>query len=87
MRPNGAEELKRAEDEVERQKMKEERRKKKALQAAGKAAVPAALPSQSAAVAAPTKAQVPDALVAFLFPGQGSQTVGMLKVSKYTTAI
>ena len=63
--------------------MKEERRKKKALQAAGEAASPAALPSasQSATVPAPTKAQVQETPVAFLFPGQGSQAVGMLKVS------
>ncbi len=76
-----AEEIKRAKDEVERKKVKEERRKEKALQAAGDAAKPAAQSApEAAAVAAPAKAQMTDTPVAFLFPGQGSQAVGMLKV-------
>ncbi|BDA43424.1 Malonyl CoA-acyl carrier protein transacylase [Coccomyxa sp. Obi] len=82
------EEIKRAKDEVEHKKMKEERRKKKALQAAGDAGKPAAQSGpEAAAVAAPAKAQVPDTPVAFLFPGQGSQAVGMLKECKDIPAV
>ena len=53
-------------DEAERKRGKEERRKAKA---------------DAAAAAAPAKpAAVPATPIAFLFPGQGSQAVGMLKV-------
>ena len=51
-------------DEAERKRGKEERRKAKA---------------DAAAAAAPAKpAAVPATPIAFLFPGQGSQSVGML---------
>lgn len=44
-------------------------------------AVQSCLPSQAAAAAAPAKPKAaPSGPVAFLFPGQGSQAVGMLKV-------
>ena len=81
-----AEEVKRAHDEAERKKRKAEKRKKAAMEAAAPAAGKAgeakpepAAASASAAAATP-KAPVPDTPVAFLFPGQGSQAVGMLKV-------
>ena len=55
-------------DEAERKRGKEERRKAKAA-------------ADAAAAAAPAKpAAVPATPIAFLFPGQGSQAVGMLKV-------
>lgn len=68
-----AEEIKRARDEVERKKRKEEKRKRQAVIEAGPETV-AASPAQVAV------AQVAATPVAFLFPGQGSQAVGMLKV-------
>lgn len=69
MRPSKrAEVLKRQRDEKERRAAREERRKAKA---AAEAAAAAAPPRP------PPVAQTP---VAFLFPGQGSQAVGMLKV-------
>ena len=60
------EELKRQRDAEERQRAKEERRKAKA--------------EAAASGAAPAKPAVPATPIAFLFPGQGSQAVGMLKV-------
>lgn len=67
-----AEDIKRAKDEVERKKRKEEKRKRQAVIVAGGAG--------GAASPAPAVAQVAAMPVAFLFPGQGSQAVGMLKV-------
>lgn len=70
-----------------RQKQKEERRKQKAAveaalksckPAEGKAAgKPAAAAPASEPAPAPAAPQTP---IAFLFPGQGSQALGMLKV-------
>ena len=56
--------------EEERKRAKEERRKAKAAAAA------------AGEGAAPAKPAVPATPVAFLFPGQGSQAVGMLKVGR-----
>ena len=63
-----AEAQKRVRDEAERKRGKEERRKAKAA-------------ADAAAAAGPAKpVAVPATPIAFLFPGQGSQAVGMLKV-------
>ncbi len=69
-----AEEIKRAKDEVERKKRKAEKRKTQAVIEAGPETMVAASPAPAAV------AQVAATPVAFLFPGQGSQAVGMLKV-------
>ncbi|GAB4817244.1 hypothetical protein N2152v2_004290 [Parachlorella kessleri] len=61
--------------EEERKAAKEERRKAKAAAAA------------AGEGAAPAKPAVPATPVAFLFPGQGSQAVGMLKESKDLPAV
>ena len=67
-----AEDLKRKRDAEERKAAKEERRKAKAAaEAAG-----------ASAAVAPKPAAVPVTPIAFLFPGQGSQAVGMLKESQ-----
>lgn len=71
------EEVRRAKDLAERKKAKEERRK--ARTAAAEAGAGASAASSSAAAAKPP---VPATPIAFLFPGQGSQAVGMLKVRK-----
>ncbi len=80
-----AEDVKRAKDEEVRQKQKEERRKQKAAaEAAAKAGKPVEKATGKAAVAAPAATPapaVPQTPIAFLFPGQGSQAVGMLKVT------
>lgn len=68
------EELKRAKDTAERKTAKEERRKAKA----------AAL---AAGVVMPSKPVAKNTPVAFLFPGQGSQAVGMLKESAHLPAV
>lgn len=57
---------------MERKKRKEEKRRKQAVIEAGAGGV--------AASPVPAVAQVASTPVAFLFPGQGSQAVGMLKV-------
>lgn len=62
--------LKRQRDEAERRAAREERRKAKAAAEAAAAAAP------------PRPPPVADTPVAFLFPGQGSQAVGMLKVGQ-----
>ena len=80
-----AEVLKRAKDRVIRKQQKAERKARKAA-LEGKDAAPAdTAPSAEPAPAAPSSAAVPaapvkDTPVAFLFPGQGSQAVGMLQV-------
>ena len=66
--------LKRARDEKERKEAKAERRKAKAAAAA-------------AGVALPVKKPAPTGPIGFLFPGQGSQAVGMLKESKDIPAV
>lgn len=66
-----AEELKRKRDEEEKKRAKEERRAARAAAAAAAAA---------GVAAAPAKPKVPATPIGFLFPGQGSQAVGMLKV-------
>lgn len=63
--------LKRQRDEAERKRTREERRKAKAA-------------AEAAAASAPPKPVAPAGPVAFLFPGQGSQAVGMLKVGRAT---
>ena len=68
------EELKRVRDEKELKAAKTERRKAKAAAAA-------------AGVVLPVKKAVPQGPIAFLFPGQGSQAVGMLKESKDLPAV
>ncbi len=67
---------KRKRDEEERKRYKEERRKAKLAEIAAKAG-PAA---GAGTAAAPARPAVPATPIAFLFPGQGSQAVGMLKV-------
>lgn len=78
-----AEEIRRQKDDAERKKAKAERRRRKAAAAArgveaGTDNNAATHSSQPAAAKAPA---VPDTPIAFLFPGQGSQVVGMLKVT------
>jgi hypothetical protein len=68
-----AEELKRKREEEERKRYKEERRKAKLAEAAARL---------GGTSAAPTKPAVPATPIAFLFPGQGSQAVVMLKVCR-----
>lgn len=71
--PDAAEVLKRARDEAELKKAKEERRKAPAA---------ADVAATTAPAATPARAKVQETPIAFLFPGQGSQAVGMLKVSR-----
>jgi [acyl-carrier-protein] S-malonyltransferase len=71
------EDAKRARDEAARRAARAARR-------AAKAAGPAAPAPAAAAVA---KAPAPQGPVAFLFPGQGSQAVGMLKESAHLPAV
>ena len=68
-----AEELKRQRDAAELKKGKEQRRAARVAADAAAAAGPATPAAKPAAPATP---------IAFLFPGQGSQAVGMLKVRK-----
>ena len=87
-----AEVLKRAKDDVIRKKLRAEKKERRAaLEAAGVPVEPTVSdmptirghlppPSKAAAPAAPV-APAKATPVAFLFPGQGSQAVGMLKVS------
>lgn len=79
--PTAAEEVRRARDLAERKKAKEERRKARAA-AAEAGASAAAAPAAASGAAAAAKPPVPATPIAFLFPGQGSQAVGMLKVGK-----
>ncbi|KAL4449353.1 hypothetical protein ABPG77_006997 [Micractinium sp. CCAP 211/92] len=76
------EEVRRAKDLAERKKAKEERRK--ARTAAAEAGAGASAASSSAAAAKPP---VPATPIAFLFPGQGSQAVGMLRESAELPAV
>lgn len=71
-----AEAVKSKKDKEERQRLKAERRRK---QAAAVAVTVDAAASVSIA-ARPSSIKAPDTPIAFLFPGQGSQAVGMLKV-------
>jgi [acyl-carrier-protein] S-malonyltransferase len=78
----GAEEVKRGKDEVERKKRKAEKQRQKALQeAAGAAALEQQAETLAPSEAVPAAMATPVTPVAFLFPGQGSQAVGMLKVT------
>ena len=83
--------LKRAKDDVIRKKLRAEKKARRAaLEAAGVPVEPTVsdMPTIRGHAPPPSKAAVPAALVvpvkatpvAFLFPGQGSQAVGMLKV-------
>lgn len=62
-----AEALKRSRDAAERKKEKQEKKKARAA-------------AEAEAAEAPARPSVPATPIAFLFPGQGSQAVGMLKV-------
>ncbi|EFN56454.1 hypothetical protein CHLNCDRAFT_22513 [Chlorella variabilis] len=73
-----AEELKRQRDAAELKKGKEQRRAARVAADAAAAAGPATPAAKPAAPATP---------IAFLFPGQGSQAVGMLKESKDLPAV
>ena len=80
------EELRRQKDEVERKKAKAKRRSRKAAAAAASSsgdqlvtAVEGSRPETTSALQ--TSVPVPKTPIAFLFPGQGSQALGMLKVS------
>ena len=53
---------------------------RKAARAERRKAKEAAEAAEAAAPTAPAKPRVPATPIAFLFPGQGSQAVGMLKV-------
>lgn len=80
VRPCPAEEVRRARELAERKKAKEDRRKARA--AAAEAGVgAAAAPAAASGAAAAAKPPAPATAIAFLFPGQGSQAVGMLKAS------
>lgn len=80
------EDVKRAKDEAARKAAKEERKKAKAAARAAQATADAATePTTTTAVAAPRPP--PQGPVAFLFPGQGSQAVGMLKETKDIPAV
>ncbi|KAI3426449.1 hypothetical protein D9Q98_008816 [Chlorella vulgaris] len=70
--------LKRARDEAELKKAKEERRKARAA---------ADVAATTAPAATPARAKVQETPIAFLFPGQGSQAVGMLKESQELPAV
>ncbi|KAK9830038.1 hypothetical protein WJX72_009330 [[Myrmecia] bisecta] len=76
------EELKRQKDLEEHKRLKAERRARRAAAAAAAKADPAAASSS-----APARAPVPATPIAFLFPGQGSQAVGMLQESKDIPAV
>jgi len=67
-KPSYPEELKRAKDEEDRKREKKERKEKKA-----------ALAANPALAASMQQSATPNTPVAFLFPGQGSQAVGMVK--------
>lgn len=72
----------RRKQEIAERKAKKEKRKQEKLSAAEssaaqKASVPAVTPQSEAAQ---TRKPAPTGPVAFVFPGQGSQAVGMLKV-------
>ncbi len=87
----GPEELRRQKDEVERKKAKAERRRRKAAAAAasssGDQPVPAVEGSRLETTSAlQTSVPVPKTSIAFLFPGQGSQALGMLKVSTFVAS-
>ena len=76
---------KRAKDRVIRKQLRAERKARKAALEAKDAAGAGAAPSAEPAPAAQSSAAAPvapakDTPVAFLFPGQGSQAVGMLQV-------
>jgi len=68
------EDLKRAKDEAERRAAKDARRRAKAAAAA-------------AGITLPVRRAAPQGPIAFLFPGQGSQAVGMLKECKDIPAV
>ena len=69
-----AEVLKNKRDKEERQRLKAERRRKQAV------VVEVDATNAAPALPLPAPAKGPDTPIAFLFPGQGSQAVGMLKV-------
>lgn len=80
-----AEDIRRAQETKERKAAKAERRRRKAAAAAGIGSIqelPASTGSDKAADPAAVQQRAPQTPVAFLFPGQGSQAVGMLKVSR-----
>ena len=73
-----AEDVRRKQELAERKAKKEKRRQQKAAEAEAAAA---ALQASSSTAAAAPASSAPTGPIAFMFPGQGSQAVGMLKVT------
>lgn len=79
----GAEDVKRKQELAERKTKKQQRRQQKAVAAAA-----ATFKSTSSSAAPGTASKpTPAGPIAFLFPGQGSQALGMLKVLLLTQAL
>ena len=81
------EELKRAREEQDRKAAKEERRKAKLAAKSSKTSSYSSSSSATTTAAIPTKKKVVEGPITFLFPGQGSQAVGMLKDTKDLPAV